>query len=53
MAGEKGLSWYGINSQYTTSGDDIRINTQYQENFGHPRILYHGWENDVKQRQPR
>ena len=45
----KGLSWHGSNNKYTPSSNDIRTNVIFQEKFGHPRILYHGWENDVKQ----
>ena len=47
------LSWYGINSQYTPSSNDIDVNTEFQKHLRHPKILYHGWENDVKQRQTR
>ena len=50
---QKHLSWYGINSQYTPSSNDIDVNTEFQKHLGHPKILYHGWENDVKQRQTR
>ena len=47
------LSWYGRNSQYTPSSNDIDVNTEFQKHLRHPKILYHGWENDVKQRQTR
>jgi len=50
---QKGLSWYGANRQYTPSSNDININIEYQKHLGHPRILYHGWENDEKQRLTR
>ena len=49
----KGLSWYGINRQYVPSSNDIWTNANYQEKYGHPRILYQGWENDVKQSKTR
>ena len=50
---QKGLSRYGINRQYTPSNNDIWTNAIFQEKLGHPRILYHGWENDVKQSKTR
>ena len=46
-----GLSWYGQNKQYKPSNDAIQTNMQYQEHFGHPRVLYHGWENDIDNSQ--
>ncbi len=50
---QKGLSWYDANRQYTPSSNDINVNAEYQKHLGHPRILYQGWENDVKQRLAR
>ena len=41
------LSFHGHNRPYKPSDDDIRTNATFYENFGHPRILYQGWEDDL------
>ena len=48
---ETGASWYDQNKQYKPSNDVIQTNILYQEHFGYPRILYHGWENDINNSQ--
>lgn len=42
-----GLLWYDINSQYSPTNEVIKDNMLYQDNFGHPKIMYHGWEKDI------
>jgi hypothetical protein len=42
-----GLFWYGKNSQYSPTDKVIENNTLYQDNFGHPWIMYYGWEKDI------
>ena len=46
-----GLVWHGHNSNYKPSDFEIQTNLLFQENYGHPRRLYHGWEDDINNTQ--
>ena len=43
----KGLLYHGGNSRYNPTDGVKGENAIYYKNFGHPKFLYHGWENDL------
>ena len=44
----KSLKYYGNNKTLEPSLDKLLDNRKYYNYLGHPKDLYHGWENDIK-----
>ena len=43
----RNLLFYKQNSVFTPTMEIIDVNNKYYNQFGHPRMIYHGWKNDL------